>query len=323
MNDNSKTVSMTVAETRCLLCGGGTFATVLDGVTDTRFGAPGLFRIARCETCGLEQTLPRPSPEELGRLYRDHYNYGGERGTAYTAARRFVFDSGLYRLWMRLDGDVSFYDRKGGGRLIDIGCNEGRGLGWYRANGFAAEGLETNPVAAAAARALGFPVHAVELARFQPSAPYDVAVLSNVLEHFLDPRAALRDIRRILKPGGELWVSCPNSESWLRHAAGRAWINWHVPFHIAHFSTATLARLLQEQGFTVTEHRQATPALWVAHTAIARLFARPGRTNRALRRPLLVLISTLLARGLGFAYLDLQDRRGKGDCHLLVARRVD
>ena len=77
---------------------------------------------------------------------------------------------------------------------------------------------------------------ATELAAFRPAERYDVVVLSNVLEHFLDPKAALADIARILRPGGELWISCPNARSWLRALCGRAWINWHVPFHIVHFT---------------------------------------------------------------------------------------
>ncbi len=84
----------------------------------------------------------------------------GESGTTYTRLRARFLASGVYRLWLALDGDISFHARPGRGRLIDIGCNEGRGLSLYAGNGFAAvEGLETNPVAAAAARRRGFVVH--------------------------------------------------------------------------------------------------------------------------------------------------------------------
>ena len=43
-----------------------------------------------------------------------------------------------------LEGDFSFHRPKGTGRLVDIGCNEGRGLKIYSRNGFQAEGLELN-----------------------------------------------------------------------------------------------------------------------------------------------------------------------------------
>ena len=53
---------------------------------------------------------------------------------------------------MGLDGDISFYSKHGKGRLLDIGCNEGRGLPIYKTNGFVVEGLEVNELAAAKAR---------------------------------------------------------------------------------------------------------------------------------------------------------------------------
>ena len=304
----------------CVLCGGA-LETVLDDVTDTRFGVPGRFSIARCAGCGLEQTLPRPSQAALIALYRDHYNFTGTTGRSYLRLRSWLHAPGPYRLWLALDGDISFHRRPGRGRLLDVGCNEGRGLAFYRANGFAAEGLEANPVAAAAARGAGFVVHGEDLQDFRPAQPYDVVVLSNVLEHFLAPRAALAEIHRLLRPGGEVWISCPNAASWLRSLAGRAWINWHVPFHIVHFRAPRLHGLLAEAGFDLVEARQITPALWVTQSLIARAFARPGRTTRALRNPLLVAGLMAVARLLLFPLLWLGNRRGRGDCLIAVAAR--
>ena len=103
------------------------------------------------------------------------------------------------------------------------------------------------------ARQAGFTVFTGPLDEVTPKAAYDVAVLSNVLEHALDPKAMLLSVRRLLKPEGQVWISCPNSQSWLRTVFGRAWINWHVPFHITHFSADSLRALLEECGFTLRE----------------------------------------------------------------------
>src|SRR5258707_11452118 len=128
-----------LADPSCLACG-GTLDPVLDDVFDTRFGVDRAFCIARCRFCGLEQTLPRPSPAELGVLYEAHYNFGGESGTAYTGLRARFLNSGVYRLWLALDGDISFHARPGRGRPIDIGCNEGRGPTPYARSRFPAGG---------------------------------------------------------------------------------------------------------------------------------------------------------------------------------------
>jgi hypothetical protein len=46
----------------------------------------------------------------------------------------------------------------------------------------------------------------------------------------------LVQVRRLLRPGGEVWISCPNADSLWRRVFGRGWVNWHVPFHLWHFA---------------------------------------------------------------------------------------
>jgi SAM-dependent methyltransferase len=265
--------------------------------------------------------FPVPTPTELKTLYESHYNFGGERRTLYTNLREWLLSSLLYRLWIRLDGDVSFHSRTGSGRLLDIGCNEGRGLKIYARNGFRVEGLEWNRTAAAVAREAGFVVHTSDISDLGAQPIYDVVVLSNVLEHLPDPRQMLGDIYGKLNSGGQVWISCPNSRSWLRNVFGSRWINWHVPFHITHFSAETLENLLRQTGFITIETRQITPAQWVTSSLIARVFAKRGRTTRELRNPILVLILLALLRLVFFPALWLGDRLGRGDCLLVAASK--
>jgi SAM-dependent methyltransferase len=305
----------------CLLCGGRDLEPVETRVRDNRFGSPGEWTILACTRCGLWQTDPLPTAEELGRLYERHYNFGGEgeTGSAWARARAWFFASPLYRLLLALDGDVSFHAMRGRGRLLDVGCNEGRGLAIYRANGFEAEGLELNRVAASAARAKGFVVHECDIAALAPARPFDVVVLSNVLEHALDPRAMLEAIARVLAPGGLLCLSLPNAESALRRRFGRDWINWHVPFHITHFSRARLAALLERSGFRVERAANVTPALWYAQSTIARRFPAEPRRQRDPARvlPLMLAALTVLA-----PLRARWNRAGEGDCLVVEARRA-
>ena len=305
----------------CLLCN-GTLEKSVGELFDTRFGIEGTYEVWRCLDCDLEQIFPVPTPAEMGRLYESYYNFGGERGTAYTRLREWFFSSWLYRAWIFLDGDISFHGRKGAGRLLDAGCNEGRGLRIYARNGFQVEGLELNPTAAAVARGAGFTVHVGDTTDFTAPAGYDVIVLSNVLEHAPDPKKVLSTARGNLKPGGQLWISCPNSRSWLRKLFGRSWINWHVPFHISHFSAETLLHLLTDAGFHNVELRQIMPALWFTQSCIALLFAREGRKNTQLRNPFLTLALMVFARFVLFPALWLGNRLGRGDCLLVVATKA-
>ena len=290
-------------------------------VHDTRFGIANHYQIQKCTHCGLEQTTPLPNQAQMNDLYEQYYNFSGESNTRYTRIRSRFINSYLYRLWLALDGDISFHRVQGAGNLLDVGCNEGRGLEFYRKHGFLAEGLELNSKAAEAARAKGFTVFGSTLEGFFTKKKYDVVVLSNVLEHSLNPAIMLQHIHRLLNPNGQVWISCPNSRSWLRSVFGRYWINWHVPFHVVHFSAGTLTALLEKSQFEIADMRQKTPALWVAHSVIASLFAQPGKPTIQLRSAALVATLILLIRSLLFPLLWLGNIFKRGDCLVAVARK--
>jgi 2-polyprenyl-3-methyl-5-hydroxy-6-metoxy-1,4-benzoquinol methylase len=304
----------------CLFCGAPTRLQV-DGVADNRFGSPGIYRVLACDACGGRQTSPRPDGPTLKALYEEHYNYGGKTDRTYSAAREKFLFSPFYRLLLAIDGDISFHAREGAGRLLDIGCNEGRGLELYKRNGFSPEGLELNANAAAVARSRGFAVHETLIKDFRPARPYDVAVLSNVLEHALDPRDMLRHVKRILARGGQAWISLPNVNSALAARYGAAWVNWHVPFHIVHFSKDRLHRLLTEEGFEILDSKAITPALWVAQSWIAHRWRKDmNAVVRLQRKAPLVAMAMAVARGLLFPLLAYWNRTGRGDCLVVRAR---
>jgi len=306
--------------TACIQCGGKLVPTE-QHLHDTRFGIDYECGAAICTACGLEQIFPAPDEKDLKRYYEDFYNFKGIDKNKYERLREMILFSPFYRIWMAIDGDVSFYSFAGEGRLLDVGCNEGRGLNFYRSNGFYVEGLELNGVAAKSARSRGFVVHGVTLDSFEANSQYNVVVLSNVLEHSLNPAAMLEDISRILADGGLVWISCPNSRSWLRRLFRAYWINWHVPFHISHFSSDTLRALLENCGFKIKSMHDETPALWVAYSIIAGLCSKRGSSTRTLRNPLIVAALMLLVRGIFFPLLWIGNLMGRGDCLVVAAEK--
>jgi 2-polyprenyl-3-methyl-5-hydroxy-6-metoxy-1,4-benzoquinol methylase len=307
---------------RCINCDGVLAINVVqNSIWDTRFGIKQEYQVRACASCGLEQTIPTPNQVEMNKLYEQFYNFSGEKNTRYTKIRERFVNSFLYRFWLAIDGDISFHRVSGSGSLLDVGCNEGRGLEFYQSHGFATEGLELNSKAAEVARAKGFTVYGSTLEGFATEKKYDVIVLSNVLEHSLDPSSMLQHIHRLLNLNGQVWISCPNSRSWLRSAFGRYWINWHVPFHVVHFSPDSLGEMLRKSHFEIVKIRQETPALWVASSIITRLFAKPGQPTMQLRSAALMAMLILLIRGLLFPLLWLGNLSKRGDCLVMVARK--
>ncbi len=303
----------------CCICGGNLITFQRD-VHDTRFGVDGIYDIYKCQSCSLVQLVSDLSSDQLKKTYETFYNYGGSKKGLYVTLRRAFLESGLYRLWMAIDGDICFHSYKGKGRLIDIGCNEGQGLGIYSKNGFSVEGLELNEVAAESARKKEFTVHTGDLSTFKPENKYDVAVLSHLIEHSENPDKLINDLSRILKPKGQVWITCPNIESWLRKVFGRFWINWHPPFHITFFSSKTVTRLLEKSGFEILKIKNVTPALWISQSVIAYFFSKTGRKTYAQRSPLLLGGLMLVARFIFFPVLWIGNIMAKGDCLVITAQ---
>ena len=166
-----------------------------------------------------------------------------------------------------------FVDR---GRLLEIGCSTGEFLR-AAADYFEVCGVEADQHAARIAAAKGLDCRPGELAAagLAPGS-IDVAALYHVIEHLRDPRQELRELRRLLRPGGHLVIETPDIETiWFRLLGAR----WRqiIPDHLLFFSRATLTRLLGEEGFTVTEIRH------VGKSMSLRLFvSRIGRYSKAL-----------------------------------------
>lgn len=104
-----------------------------------------------------------------------------------------------------------------------------------------------------------------------PDAHFDAAACGEVLEHLPDDRAGIRELRRVLRPGGLLVATVPANPyryDWTDHWAG----------HHRRYAAGELAARLAEGGFADVEVRAwGFPLTGLYHRAIYR---------RALRRRL-------------------------------------
>lgn len=244
--------------------------------------APGEWQLWECALCKSAYLDPRPTPAAIWRAYERYgthkppanqeemtpsrgvpkmrralrhgyvnWRYGARLSPASMFGRwivsllpgkRTAIDHGLRSLPKLVGGETR--------KVLDIGCGNGSFLIEAKRLGWIARGFEADPKSAAIARSAGLDVEVGMLPRVPfCDAEFDVVTLNHVIEHLHDPVHSLREILRILKPGGKLWIATPNLRSASHWLFGPNWMNLHAPAHLVIFHAASLVDLLKSVGF--------------------------------------------------------------------------
>ncbi len=239
----------------CRICNASSWEEVMT-VGDVRYQTTErLFQIMKCMDCGVLATRdderyvdPSPFyPEQYGAFVLDVHPK--EKQLPRSGHLRCFPYAALGRLsWLE------HVDCTPGTRVLDVGCGSGKKLARLRdLFSWEAIGIEPNSQAVAIARSRGLEVHEGTLDSYMPSEPFDLVVLSHVLEHIPYPRSALHKVKNLLRPGGRLIVLVPNAASVERRKFGPMWDAWDVPRHIHHFSPTSLRRLLGDFDISLTQ----------------------------------------------------------------------
>jgi SAM-dependent methyltransferase len=75
-----------------------------------------------------------------------------------------------------------------------------------------------------------------------PDSTYDLVLCTQVMEHVPDPLAVLREFHRVLKPGGQAWLTAP-----------LFFAEHEKPFDFHRFTQFAWRRMAGETGFTIKE----------------------------------------------------------------------
>ena len=169
-------------------------------------------------------------------------------------------------------------------RALDVGCGEGRFCRLLRSRGVAVVGVDPTPALIATARARDDDTPYVrgraERLPF-PDASFDLVVSYLTLIDIPDEQAGIREMARVLRPGGRLLIANLNSfntacveSGWIRDAGGRRihyaidnyltehdiWIEYRgIRVRNHHRPLSTYLRALLDEGLRLTHFDEPRP----------------------------------------------------------------
>ncbi|MFX1537939.1 MAG: class I SAM-dependent methyltransferase [Promethearchaeota archaeon] len=199
-----------------------------------------IYKVVVCSSCGMIQVYPRPSKHYLKSFYDSHFDADVVTTSPY---RIFVFEKILTQIKKRFPKPAS---------LLDVGCGNGSFLETAKKFSRNVCGVDTSAYCCRTCKEKSLTVYCGELEEVNfPNSSFDVVTMFHVIEHVLDPRSLLVEVRRILKVGGGVVVRTPNVDSKISKATGPYWGWMNPPFHLNYFSPSSLSKILENTGFSV------------------------------------------------------------------------
>jgi ubiquinone/menaquinone biosynthesis C-methylase UbiE len=160
---------------------------------------------------------------------KDYFNSDRYKNVSFKKFSQYWWSNRFYASLVRKFGPED-------GRLLEVGCGLGHMLDWL-ASDYKVFGVDINDWALEQAD-VRLPdgeflnVDAHDLSIF-PDEYFSVVAAKHVVEHLVDPDKAIKEMSRVLKPGGLLLFSTPNLDSPMRERKGEKWVGYQDSTHIS------------------------------------------------------------------------------------------
>lgn len=216
-------------------------------------------RIVKCPHCGLMYSSPRArnvDHELLEQWESDGVLDGVTTDRAHPYRWRYEKESGQVRDFAATRRTLRRLHPRGG-RMVELGSGLGYLLRSFKDEGWDVLGIDPWRAAPMHTRKVhGFETvpATLEQARL-PDASADVVVMLHVIEHVPDPVATLREIHRVLRPGGHLVMETPRYDTLMFRLLGHRERSLRCDGHVYFFTFDTLRRSYEKAGFREVETR--------------------------------------------------------------------
>jgi 2-polyprenyl-3-methyl-5-hydroxy-6-metoxy-1,4-benzoquinol methylase len=229
-----------VAET-CNICGGHDYKQIhyfaewnlgRDPVADVS--------IVRCRSCGVRRRMPALNDD-----YEEKYH------APYIEQGQSIHPHQLNHFADLMTARLRQFN-EAGIRFLDVGCSTGRALRLAATLGFTAVGLDRSKWAADYCSKLGFETRDGSLiGQWNDREIFDIVHCSHTIEHVPDPIVYIKEMRCLLKSGGQLMLAFPNYASLPRLMLREVWPIWCLDSHLWQFTASQMRSILRKAGFAI------------------------------------------------------------------------
>jgi len=201
-------------------------------------GIPGTQRIVKCTDCEMIFESPRYDAATIVKGYMASQE--GEHDSQYPMR--------VYSFYRTLKKHAKLLPAPGA-KVLDIGTAGGAFLDAAKQYGYNAYGMEPSAdlVARGKVRGLQIEQGTIESHNFAQGS-FDMVCLWDVIEHLPDPKFALVEIRKLLKPDGILLINFPDIGTLQAKIAGKKFW-WILSVHLHHFTRKSVRDICSRTGF--------------------------------------------------------------------------
>lgn len=200
------------------------------------------FELLYDETLDMLITSPRPDENNLPKYYEsdDYISHTDGKRSLFEKVYHFIKSIALKNK-LSLINDLN----NSKGNLLDIGAGTGDFLLVAKNNGWNAIGIEPSEKAKSIAKSKGVELKS-NLSDFKNNS-FDIITMWHVLEHVPDLKTQIKELKRLMKPGGSIIIAVPNFKSYDANHYKEFWAAYDVPRHLWHFSKTAIKKLFEEE----------------------------------------------------------------------------
>ncbi|WP_346238164.1 class I SAM-dependent methyltransferase [Niabella insulamsoli] len=231
----------------CPVCGTGDLQFVFRVKDYTVSGRE--FDVVHCENCTVRITQDVPDVDHIGAYYQseDYISHSDSKKGLINK----LYQKVRVRTMQQKADTVKKYTGLKQGKLLDVGCGTGTFLQAMQQQGWEVTGLEPDAGAREKARQFAIDVKpSHEIFNLEASG-FDAISLWHVLEHVHTLQEYVSQLKKLLKPGGRLFIAVPNYTSKDAGVYEQFWAGYDVPRHLYHFSPEAMGTLLKRHGLAI------------------------------------------------------------------------